>query len=75
MKQLLAPLLVALALAGCTSTGDDLPDATPATSTTTTTAAPGGAAAPDCGNPVASYAPSGPLPSPGAENEQVRTAP
>ncbi|MCU1487712.1 MAG: transporter substrate-binding protein [Actinomycetia bacterium] len=66
VRPLLLTAAVALvAVVGCTD-GGSFPDATPSTTTTSTTAAPAPAENVDCGNPVASYAPTGSLPAPGA---------
>jgi polar amino acid transport system substrate-binding protein len=51
-----------LVAAGCSSGSSTAGRASRAASSSTTTTAP----AVDCGNPVASYAPTGPLPAPGA---------
>ncbi len=58
----IATATVALVLAACSSSSSPKSDAVPTTTPTTTAAPP----AVDCGNPVASYAPTGGLPSPGA---------
>ncbi|MCU1374536.1 MAG: transporter substrate-binding protein [Actinomycetia bacterium] len=58
--------VVALAAVGCSSGSGSFPDATPSAPTTETTAPPAQTDTNvDCGNPVASYAPTGPLPAPG----------
>jgi polar amino acid transport system substrate-binding protein len=54
---------VVMIVAGCSSTGHGSNSASG--SATTTTAPTATTAAPDCGNPVASFAPTGQLPKPG----------
>jgi polar amino acid transport system substrate-binding protein len=54
--------VAAFLASGCTSGSDTAGHASRAASSTTTTTTP----PVECGNPVASYAPSGPLPAPGA---------